>query len=172
MRPGGFGVLGLSRGAGMALLAGVRDERIERIAAFSGPTDLFDPWVAGHRPGGGDGFAPPSGWNRLSARRLHSAMGGRGNCRFRYSPRTGSPLRRPVRGRSARRTASSRGRGHGCSREAGRVARPGHGGPGGASRRTSRSFSTRAADTTSDLSRAPSRGRPPFWELWREVKSS
>ena len=38
-------VLGGSRGAGVALLAGVRDERIARIAAFFGPTYFFDEWV-------------------------------------------------------------------------------------------------------------------------------
>ena len=34
-------------GAGVALLAGARDERIERIVAFFGPTDFFDDWVRG-----------------------------------------------------------------------------------------------------------------------------
>ena len=44
-RPGGMAVVGGSRGAGVALLAGVRDERIERIIALFGPTDFFDDWV-------------------------------------------------------------------------------------------------------------------------------
>ena len=44
-RPGGFAVVGGSRGAGVALLAGIRDERIERIVSLFGPTDFFDDWV-------------------------------------------------------------------------------------------------------------------------------
>ena len=44
-RPGGLAVVGASRGAGVALLAGIRDERIERIVALFGPTDFFDNWV-------------------------------------------------------------------------------------------------------------------------------
>ena len=44
-RPGGMAVVGGSRGAGVALLAGIRDERIERIIALFGPTDFFDDWV-------------------------------------------------------------------------------------------------------------------------------
>ncbi len=39
------GVLGLSRGAGVALLMGIRDPRIDRIVAFSGPTDFFGPFI-------------------------------------------------------------------------------------------------------------------------------
>ncbi len=38
-------VFGGSRGAGVALLAGVRDTRIARIVAFFGPTYFFDDWV-------------------------------------------------------------------------------------------------------------------------------
>ena len=44
-RPGAFAVVGGSRGAGVALLAGIRDERVERIVALFGPTDFFDDWV-------------------------------------------------------------------------------------------------------------------------------
>ena len=44
-RPGGMAVLGGSRGAGVALLAGIRDERMERIISLFGPTDFFDDWV-------------------------------------------------------------------------------------------------------------------------------
>ena len=44
-RRGGMAVVGASRGAGAALLAGIRDERIERIIALFGPTDFFDDWV-------------------------------------------------------------------------------------------------------------------------------
>ena len=44
-RPEGLSVLGISRGAGVALLAGIRDERIARIVPFFGPTDFFDDWV-------------------------------------------------------------------------------------------------------------------------------
>ena len=46
-RPGGYSVIGGSRGAGVALLAGARDERIRRIVAFYGPTDFYDDWVRG-----------------------------------------------------------------------------------------------------------------------------
>ena len=41
----GLSIVGGSRGAGVALLAGIRDERIENIVAFFGPTDFFDDWV-------------------------------------------------------------------------------------------------------------------------------
>lgn len=40
-----IGVLGFSRGAGVALLMGVRDARIDRVVDFFGPTDFFDDWV-------------------------------------------------------------------------------------------------------------------------------
>jgi dipeptidyl aminopeptidase/acylaminoacyl peptidase len=39
------GVLGLSRGAAVALLMGIRDPRIDRIVAFSGPTDFLGPFI-------------------------------------------------------------------------------------------------------------------------------
>ena len=41
----GLSVLGASRGGGVALLAGIRDERIENIITLFGPTDYFDEWV-------------------------------------------------------------------------------------------------------------------------------
>ncbi len=41
----GVVIVGGSRGAGVAMLAGIRDERIENIVAFFGPTDFFDDWV-------------------------------------------------------------------------------------------------------------------------------
>ncbi|WP_419948391.1 hypothetical protein [Candidatus Palauibacter sp.] len=44
-RPGSFHIFGGSRGAGVALLAGIRDPRVERIVAFYGPTDFFDAWI-------------------------------------------------------------------------------------------------------------------------------
>ncbi len=44
-RPGTIHIVGVSRGAGVALLAGVRDERVQRIVAFFGPTDFFDDWI-------------------------------------------------------------------------------------------------------------------------------
>ena len=44
-KPGGYNLLGGSRGGGVALLAGIRDERVERIVSFFGPTDFFDDWV-------------------------------------------------------------------------------------------------------------------------------
>lgn len=44
-RPDSINLLGGSRGGGVALLAGVRDERISRIVAFFGPTYFFDDWV-------------------------------------------------------------------------------------------------------------------------------
>ena len=43
--PGRVMVLGFSRGAGVALLMGIRDPEIDRVAAFFGPTDFFSPWV-------------------------------------------------------------------------------------------------------------------------------
>jgi acetyl esterase/lipase len=42
--PSRVAVLGLSRGAGVGLLMGVRDPRIDGVVAFFGPTDFFDPW--------------------------------------------------------------------------------------------------------------------------------
>lgn len=39
------GVLGFSRGAGVGLLMGIRDDRIDRIVEFFGPTDFFGPYV-------------------------------------------------------------------------------------------------------------------------------
>lgn len=44
-RPDGVGMMGFSRGAGVALLAGIRDARIERIVTYFGPTDFFDTYV-------------------------------------------------------------------------------------------------------------------------------
>ncbi len=44
-KPGVYSIIGGSRGAGVALLAGARDERIERLVAFFGPTDFFDEWL-------------------------------------------------------------------------------------------------------------------------------
>lgn len=38
-------VLGFSRGAGVGMLMGVRDERIDRIVEFFGPTDFLGPFV-------------------------------------------------------------------------------------------------------------------------------
>ena len=38
-------VLGFSRGAGVAMLMGIRDDRVDRIAEFFGPTDFFDVFV-------------------------------------------------------------------------------------------------------------------------------
>lgn len=43
--PDRVGVLGLSRGAGVALLMGIRDTRIDRIVEFFGPTDFFGPFA-------------------------------------------------------------------------------------------------------------------------------
>lgn len=39
------GVLGFSRGAGVALLMSVRDPVIDRVVAFFGPTDFMSPWA-------------------------------------------------------------------------------------------------------------------------------
>jgi dipeptidyl aminopeptidase/acylaminoacyl peptidase len=39
------GVLGFSRGAGVAMLMAVRDPRIDRVVEFFGPTDFFGPFV-------------------------------------------------------------------------------------------------------------------------------
>ncbi len=43
--PDRIGVLGLSRGAGVGLLMGARDPRVQAVVAFFGPTDFFDPWI-------------------------------------------------------------------------------------------------------------------------------
>ena len=45
LKAGSYSAIGGSRGGGVALLAGARDERLERIVAFFGPTDFFDGWV-------------------------------------------------------------------------------------------------------------------------------
>ena len=44
-KPEGVSIVGASRGAGVAMLAGIRDESIENIVALFGPTDFFDDWV-------------------------------------------------------------------------------------------------------------------------------
>ena len=44
-KPEGVSIIGASRGAGVAMLAGIRDQRIGNIVAFFGPTDFFDDWV-------------------------------------------------------------------------------------------------------------------------------
>ena len=44
-RSEGLSLLGGSRGGGVALLAGIRDERVENIISLFGPTDFFDDWV-------------------------------------------------------------------------------------------------------------------------------
>jgi dipeptidyl aminopeptidase/acylaminoacyl peptidase len=37
--------LGFSRGGGVALLMGIRDERVDRVIDFFGPTDFFGPYI-------------------------------------------------------------------------------------------------------------------------------
>ena len=44
-KQGVYSIIGGSRGGGVALLAGTRDQRIERLVSFFGPTDFFDEWV-------------------------------------------------------------------------------------------------------------------------------
>lgn len=44
-KPEGLSLLGGSRGGGVALLAGIRDQRVENIITLFGPTDFFDEWV-------------------------------------------------------------------------------------------------------------------------------
>lgn len=44
-KPDSINLFGGSRGGGVALLAGVRDERIARIVTFFGPTYFLDDWV-------------------------------------------------------------------------------------------------------------------------------
>jgi dipeptidyl aminopeptidase/acylaminoacyl peptidase len=39
------GVLGFSRGAGVGLLMGTRDARVDRVVEFFGPTDFFGPYI-------------------------------------------------------------------------------------------------------------------------------
>lgn len=43
--PESIALLGFSRGAGVALLMGARDPRIDAAVCFFGPTDFFDSWV-------------------------------------------------------------------------------------------------------------------------------
>ncbi len=43
--PERLGVLGLSRGAGVALLMAIRDPRVDRVVEFFGPTDFFGAFV-------------------------------------------------------------------------------------------------------------------------------
>ncbi len=43
--PARVGVLGFSRGAGVGLLMGIRDARIDRVVSFFGPTDFFGAYV-------------------------------------------------------------------------------------------------------------------------------
>jgi dipeptidyl aminopeptidase/acylaminoacyl peptidase len=38
-------VIGLSRGGGVALLMGIRDQRVKQVIDFFGPTDFFDTYV-------------------------------------------------------------------------------------------------------------------------------
>ncbi len=51
-------VLGFSRGAAVAMLMGIRDARIDRIAGFFGPTDFFGPFVQNLAQLAIDGNAP------------------------------------------------------------------------------------------------------------------
>ena len=44
-KPEALSLVGASRGGGVALLAGIRDERVENIVTLFGPTDFFDEWV-------------------------------------------------------------------------------------------------------------------------------
>ncbi len=44
-RSEGLSLVGGSRGGGVALLAGIRDQRVENIITLFGPTDFFDEWV-------------------------------------------------------------------------------------------------------------------------------
>jgi dipeptidyl aminopeptidase/acylaminoacyl peptidase len=39
------GAIGFSRGGGVALLMGIRDERVDRAIDFFGPTDFFGPYI-------------------------------------------------------------------------------------------------------------------------------
>ena len=43
--PDRVALMGFSRGAGVALLMGARDERVDRVVEFFGPTDFFDSFV-------------------------------------------------------------------------------------------------------------------------------
>jgi dipeptidyl aminopeptidase/acylaminoacyl peptidase len=45
--PERIGVVGSSRGGDVALLMGIRDERVDLVAEFAGPTDFFGPFVQG-----------------------------------------------------------------------------------------------------------------------------
>jgi acetyl esterase/lipase len=43
--PERVGAIGFSRGGGVALLAAIRDRRVDRVVDFFGPTDFFGPYV-------------------------------------------------------------------------------------------------------------------------------
>lgn len=43
--PERVGAIGFSRGAGVALMMGIRDRRVDRVVEFFGPTDFFDGFV-------------------------------------------------------------------------------------------------------------------------------
>ena len=43
--PTRVGALGFSRGGGVALLMGIRDERVDRVIDFFGPTDFLGPYI-------------------------------------------------------------------------------------------------------------------------------
>ena len=100
-KPDSINLFGGSRGGGVALLAGVRDERIARIVTFFGPTYFLDDWVreiareaALRMPRRLTGVAAP----RLDHRpTLFPGPPGPRRC----SARPGAPLLRPVRRRPA-----------------------------------------------------------------------
>ena len=70
----GVSIIGASRGAGVAMLAGIRDERIGNIVAFFGPTDFFDGWVRADRARGGPGASAGAPGRGLHGLRLCSAL--------------------------------------------------------------------------------------------------
>lgn len=72
-----IGVLGLSRGGGVALLMGVRDPRIDRVVEFSGPTDFFGPYIRDIVEDAVDGrITDLPGWATLDARYLQPFLDG------------------------------------------------------------------------------------------------
>ena len=129
-KPGGYNLLGGSRGGGVALLAGIRDERVERIVSFFGPTDFFDTWVREIVREAALQDTSPTHRGRPPGLHDRPAIPEPGDDQIRGAARTRPPLIRPLRGRHP--AASGPPRHHRLRRlgVAGGVAHPRDGGAG------------------------------------------